>query len=92
VILQQNVLILLKFGTLTQQNVFVPFASNKLFSLSCLRQQTLFVSANEKALSHGAGLTKQIYKQFPKGTVICTSSYKYIVNFTSAFVMILQVH
>jgi len=27
-----------------------------------LRQQTPFVSANEKAPSHGAGLTKQIYK------------------------------
>jgi len=39
-----------------------------------LRQQTLFVSANEKAPSHGAGLTKQVYKQFPKRTVICTSS------------------
>jgi hypothetical protein len=31
-----------------------------------LRQSTLFVSANEKAPSHGAGLTKQVYKQFPK--------------------------
>ena len=31
-----------------------------------------------------AGLTKQLYKQFPKRTVICTSSLQvFIVNFTS---------
>jgi hypothetical protein len=37
-----------------------PFSKRKM--AVNLRQQTPFVLANEKAPSHGAGLTKQIYK------------------------------
>jgi len=47
VILQQNVLILLKFGTLTQQNVFVPL--NRFTNSS--RKGLLYVQVVTSTLS-----------------------------------------
>ncbi len=51
-----------------------------------LRQQTLvdqLFASTKLVASPWAGLTKQLYKQFPKGLLYVQVVYKYIVNFTS---------
>ena len=66
------------------------YCVNKPFSqkerwMPNLRQQNSFVSANEKAPSHGAGLTKQIYKQLHVSSrnVLqkCTSNLQVLCQF-----------
>ena len=47
------------------------FCVNKKKDGCLLRQQTPLVLANEKAPSHGAGLTKQFTNSSQKGLLIC---------------------
>jgi hypothetical protein len=55
-----------------------------------MRQYTIFkkkdgcrIASTKLVASPWAGLTKQLYKQFPKGLLYVQVIYKYIVIFTS---------
>ncbi len=61
-----------------KMNHFLKKKDGCLICVNKLALDQLFASTKLIA-SPWAGLTKQLYKQFPKRTVICTSSYKYLV-------------